>query len=85
MDNLQLYLFWPMMGLQMVAWAWLQKNGGTLEGKKYLWFCGGMMLGQLGASGECIMAKAWGTLVVQLYFFAFTAYGAYQRNKQLNT
>lgn len=73
-----------MMGVQMLAWLWFQRNGGNLEGALYFWFCLGMMVGQLGTGLECIMTRAWGTLVVQIYFFVFTGYGAVMRYLQLH-
>lgn len=72
-------LAWSLMACQMVAWAWLQFNGGQLSDRQYLIFCVGMMLGQVGASIECLGAKAWGTLAVQIYFFLFTVFGAVTR------
>jgi len=82
--KIQRFVFWPMMGVQMLAWLWLQYNGGSLDGMLYVWFCVGMMVGQAGATAECIMTRAWGTLVVQIYFFVFTGYGAIVRYTQLN-
>lgn len=70
---------WVMMACQMVAWAWMQIVGGKLGDQAYLVFCLGMMLGQIGASYECVTTKAWGTLVVQVYFFIFTVIGGLVR------
>jgi hypothetical protein len=78
------YILWLMMGAQMAAWAWMQFKGGKLGDKHYLIFCGMMMTGQTGASFECIMGQAWGTLVVQIYFFIFTFWGGIVRYRQMN-
>jgi hypothetical protein len=82
---IQRYILWLMMAVQMVAWLWLQSHGGELEGFLYIWFCAGMMVGQIGASLECVMTKAWGTLIVQLYFFIFIGYGAIVRYLQVSS
>ena len=74
---------WSLMAIQMIAWAWLQRNGGTLPDRKYLIFCPLFMLGQVGASIECVNHRAWGTLVVQAYFFAWTAYGGIVRYRTM--
>jgi len=76
---------WSLMAIQMIAWAWMQRNGGSLPDRKYFIFCPLFMLGQIGASIECIASGAWGTLVVQAYFFASTAYGALMRYRQRST
>ena len=76
-------ILWVMMAVQMLAWAWMQKRGGKLDDKPYLIFCAMMMTGQLGAGLECIISQAWGTLVVQIYFFAFTFWGAIVRYRQM--
>lgn len=70
---------WPLMAVQMIAWFWMQKNGGDLPGRRYIVFCAGLMIGQVGSSIECTSMQAWGTLVVQVYFFTATGYGAYRR------
>ncbi|MBI4434841.1 hypothetical protein HY635_03465 [Candidatus Uhrbacteria bacterium] len=74
---------WSLMAVQMAAWAWLQWNGGTLPDRKYFVFCPLFMLGQVGASIECVNHRAWGTLVVQTYFFAWTAYGGIVRYRTM--
>ncbi len=73
------YVTWVMMAAQMAAWAWMQANGGRLGDGQYLLFCGMMMTGQVGAAIECVAGKAWGTLVVQIYFFIFTLVGGLVR------
>ena len=70
---------WILMACQMIAWAWFQTRGGQVTDTQYLVFCGALMLGQTGSAIECISTKAWGTLIVQVYFFAFTAFGAIMR------
>jgi hypothetical protein len=79
------YVLYFMMGVQMFAWLWLQKKGGKLKDIHYITFCIMMMTGQAGASIECIITKAWGTLCVQVYFFIFTFYGACIRYRQMKT
>lgn len=76
---------WTLMAIQMVAWAWMQRNGGSLPDRKYFVFCPLFMLGQIGASIECLASPspAWGTFVVQVYFFAWTAYGAVVRYRMM--
>lgn len=76
---------WTLMAIQMVAWAWMQRNGGSLPDRKYFIFCPLFMLGQIGASIECLASPspAWGTFVVQVYFFAWTAYGAVVRYRMI--
>ncbi|MDD5749586.1 MAG: hypothetical protein PHO91_02240 [Patescibacteria group bacterium] len=76
-------ILYLMMATQMVAWAWMQSKGGKLSDHRYIAFCAMMMVGQTGASLECIFNQAWGTLVVQIYFFLFTAYGGYKRYQQM--
>ena len=66
---------YTMISVQMIAWAFHQYHGGTLDTKSYVYFCAGMMVGQCGATVECFRSKAWGTLIVQLYFFFFTGLG----------
>ena len=76
--KIKLFL-WLLMSCQMAAWAWFQSKGGQLADQPYFIFCGMLLLGLIGAGIECIMGKAWGTLVVQIYFFVFTAYGGIVR------
>lgn len=73
---LVLYL---LMAAQMMAWAWFSYQGGVLSDKKFLIFTGMMMLGQIGAGIETWILGAWGAFVVQVYFFAFTAFGGIRR------
>lgn len=75
-------LLWSLMFLQMIAWTWIQSRGGKLHDRQYLWFCVGMVLGQIGASIECIMQHTWGTLVVQCFFMVTTIYGGIIRYRQ---
>ena len=70
---------WAMMGCQMAAWAWMQSRGGKLGDWQYLQFCALFLIGQIGAAIECRKGRAWGTMVVQIYFFIFTLVGAVVR------
>jgi len=72
-----------MMGVQMLAWLWMQKRGGELADISYIVFCFMMMTGQTGAAIECVLMNAWGTLAVQVYFFIFSAYGAFVRYRKM--
>lgn len=78
-------LLYAMMATQMAAWAWLQYKGGKLPDRSYIIFCGMLMIGQTGATIECILGQAWGTLAVQVYFFIFTAYGGWRRYQQMES
>ena len=78
-------LLYAMMATQMAAWAWMQSRGGKLSDQHYIVFCIMLMIGQTGASVECVLGKAWGTLVVQVYFFLFTAYGGWKRHRQMTS
>ncbi len=51
--------------------------------KKFLIFTVGMPLGQLASCIEGYQMEAWRTLVAQLYFFVFTAFGGIQRFRQM--
>lgn len=72
-------VLYVMIGCQLVVWAWFSSQGGKLSDTHFLIFTAGMLLGQLGAAVETLKLKAWGTLVVQLWFFCFTAYGGIVR------
>ncbi|MDD5566621.1 MAG: hypothetical protein PHH01_00295 [Patescibacteria group bacterium] len=69
--------------IQMASWAWIQSRGGHLSDRKYLLFCGMMMIGQTAAGVECILGKTWGTLAVQIFFFIFTAWGGIVRFREM--
>ncbi len=71
------------VAIQMAAWAWIQSRGGRLSDRKYLVFCAMMMVGQSAAAVECVLGRAWGTLSVQIFFFAFTAFGGVIRFRQM--
>lgn len=72
-------IIWTMLACQLAVWAWSQLAGGNLSDRHYLIFCLGMMIGQAGGTIECFMNKTWGTMVVQIYFFIFTAIGGFVR------
>jgi hypothetical protein len=77
-------VLWTMMAAQMGAWAWFSYYGGKLSDYHFLLFSALMMTGQVGAALECAILRAWGTLGVQLYFFAFTGWGAIVRYRVTN-
>lgn len=77
------YILWLFIAVQMAGWAWHQYHGGMLNPAQYYKFCAMMMIGQSAAAVECFKKKAWGTLVVQLYFFVFTGYGWWVRWSQM--
>ncbi len=72
-------VLYAMIGSQLVVWAWFSSHGGKLSDTNFLIFTAGMLLGQLGAGIETLKLKAWGTLIVQIWFFVFTAYGGIVR------
>ena len=76
-------VLWIMVFAQMAAWAWFSYKGGKVEDKKFLYFTGAMLLGQLASCIEAYQTAAWRTLVAQIYFFAFTAFGGIQRFRQM--
>ena len=77
------YILWAMIAVQLIAWGWHQCKAGKLKDKHYIIFCYMMMCGQIGAGIECFLQQAWGTLAVQIYFFFFTGFGAFQRKRQM--
>ena len=76
-------ILWIMLAVQCAAWAWIQYRGGKLEDKKYLIFCLGLMTGQLAGSIECYITQAWGTGLLQVYFFFWTGWGGIVRYRQM--
>lgn len=72
-------ILWLMMGCQMLSWAWFSFKGGNLNNKQFLIFTVGMLLGQLGAGIETYLQGAFGSCIVQIYFFVFTLFAGYQR------
>ncbi len=76
-------ILWMMMGSQMAAWGWMSAKGGKLSDRSYIIFSALMMLGQIGAGIECLLSHAWGTFVIQAYFFVFTGYGGTVRYIQM--
>jgi fatty acid desaturase len=76
-------VLWVMMAAQMAAWAWMQIKGGKLPDRSYVTFCALMMVGQIGAGIECFLGHAWGTFVIQAYFFVFTGWGGMIRYIQM--
>ncbi len=73
-----------MLSIQMIAWAIHQIKAGQLTDQPYLYFCGGMMIGQIGATIECWRGKAWGTMILQIYFFFWTLWGFVVRALQMS-
>jgi len=76
-------ILWLMVGAQLVAWGWFSFKGGQLSDKKFLLFTIGMLLGQFGAGIETYQSHSWRAFTVQVYFFTFTAFGGYQRYRQM--
>ena len=74
-----MYVLYTLIAAQMAAWAIFSAKGGKLSDKGFIFFSLGMMIGQLGAGIETFVLKAWGAFTVQMYFFAFTAYGGVKR------
>jgi len=74
---------WIMVSCQMLAWLYLMHRGEKITHTGYLIFTIGMMLGQLGAGIDCFIQHAWPTLIVQIFFFFATLYGALRRFKIL--
>ncbi len=72
-------VLYSMIAAQLLVWGWFSWKGGNLPKDEFLIFTVGMLLGQLGAGIETFRAKAWGTFVIQVYFFIFTAIGGIQR------
>ncbi len=72
-----------MIGLQLVAWGWFSWKGGKLSDKQFIVFTIGMLSGQIGAGIETFYDNAWGTFVVQVYFFVFTAFAGIKRYKSM--
>lgn len=69
-----------MMLTQMAGWFWAQSlKGGKLTDNQYYLFCALLMVGQIGASIECVFNNAIGTLVTQAYFFIATILGGVNR------
>jgi hypothetical protein len=73
-----------MMGVQMLAWLIFSVKAGKLTDKGFLFFTSGMLLGQFGAGIETLLLRAWGAFAVQVFFFAFTAFGAVQRLRMMH-
>lgn len=76
--NLIIYF---MAASQMAAYAIFSQKGGVLSDKDFFFFSAGMMIGQLGTGIECLVHHSIATLLVQIYFFGFTGYGAWVRFK----
>lgn len=74
---------WVMLAMQMIAWGWIQSNGGQLHDREYILFCIGMMIGQIGGTIECLAGKAWGTMILQVYFLIWTAIGMLVRVQKM--
>ena len=73
------FIIYGMIACQLAVWGWFSSMGGELGDTAFLVFTGGMLLGQAGAAVETFVQRAWGTLVVQLYFFVFTTIGGIVR------
>ena len=65
-------------------WAWFSAKGGQLGDRQFLLFTAGMLLGQIAASVETYLSGAWGTFIIQVYFFAFTAIGGINRMRSMH-
>ena len=76
-------LKWIMIFCQLAAWAWFSFRGGHLGDKQFLIFTGGMLLGMIASSVETFRSGAWGTFVIQVYFFGFTAMGGINRLRSM--
>jgi len=70
---------WIMVSCQMLAWLYLMHRGEGISRREYLIFTIGMMLGQMGAGIDCFIQQAWPTLIVQVFFFFATLYGALRK------
>jgi hypothetical protein len=81
--NLLETLKWIMILCQLIVWAWFSSKGGQLADKQFLVFTGGMLLGMIASSVETYYSGAWGTFVIQVYFFAFTAMGGIRRLRSM--
>lgn len=68
-------LFWALLGVQLAGYAWYFSRAGQVSSRQFVWFCISQVCGQVGAGAECFTRGAWGTMVVQLAFSAFTAVG----------
>lgn len=73
------FVLYTMIGCQLLAWGWFSLKGGNLPDEQFMFFTGGMLLGQIGAAVETYRTKAWGTFAIQIYFFAFTAWAGFVR------
>lgn len=78
-EKITTLIIWILIISQMAAWLYLMYNGGKTNDKEYVIFSIGMLLGQAGASIDCIKQKAWPTLAVQIFFFITTIFGLLQR------
>ena len=72
-------VLWTLMLSMVIAWGYMQLQGGALSRDEYFLCSGGLMLGQGAATIECMEKKAWGTGVLQAYFFVTTAIGVWIR------
>lgn len=72
-----------MVAMQMLAWAWFSYKGGKLSDKQFFIFTAGMLIGQIGSGMETFISQAWGSFVVQVYFFCFGLFGGIKRYKQM--
>ena len=76
-------ILWIMVGAQLVVWGWFSYRAGKVTDKQFFVFTIGMLLGQLGAGIETYQTHAARALVIQVYFFTFTAFGGIQRYRQM--
>ena len=70
---------WAAMLLMVIAWGYMQIKGGFLVRREYFLCSFGLMAGQVAATIECLEKEAWGTGILQLYFFVATGIGALVR------
>lgn len=81
LSTIQIVLY-ALIATQMASWAWFSWKGGKLSNNKFYLFSGGMMLGQVATCFETYTFKAWGTLSIQVFLFAFTLFGAIMRYRE---
>lgn len=79
------FLLYAMMACQMAVWVFFSAKGGNLTDRAFLVFTAGMMMGQLGAGVETFWLRAWGAFAVQVFFFAFTAFGGVHRYRAMRS
>ncbi len=76
-------VLYVLIACQLIAWGWFSWKGGELTDKQFIVFTLGMLAGQTGAGIETFFNNSWGTFIVQVYFFLFTALAGWKRHKQM--